>query len=163
MRALLAPGGSKYPAHGGYDCAGRIDQIVCVEDKDGLVAGLAYSNEYQTSPTGFCRGAQSPQPSDVVTTLTLAPTESIVSVTACRGTKYGYSSVFFALDSGRNMTCGHAAPDALPEGYSSSYARDYTAGKYLPGYKPRGGRGLLEEGATPDAKSYKKAGWGWSR
>lgn len=157
---LSPPPAATYPAQGGYDCPGRINKVSCFVDAHGVVTGLVYENDNDSRPTGFCSCT-----GQASSSLELDANENIVSVTACRGTKYGYSSVVFATDAGRELACGGSGPlDYAPDGYDS-YGRTYRNGDYVKGYRPHG-RGLMSaaDGAQEDHKSYKKsAGWGWSR
>lgn len=87
--------------------------------------------------------------------------------------RYGYTSVTFSTDLGRNLTCGSGEFTHTPDNYDS-YGKDYQSYKYSkePATGTKGkGRNLLEEvGAEIDAAAapagagldyYEKKGYGW--
>jgi hypothetical protein len=156
---VLVPAGD-YPVNGGYDCSGRINRIVCFVDEHGLVAGVVYENDQASRPIGFCRtGGVIPAGGS----LDLDPTEAIIAVTACRGGRYGYTSIFFETDAGRNLTCGFAKDDYTPADFDPSPSSVYNKGDYVQGYN--GPKMKAPKQQKPSAtKKAATHGWGgWSR
>eukprot|EP00775_Hariotina_reticulata_P012853 gene12853-12980_t len=120
-----------YPVNGGFECPGRINRIACFVDEHGLVVGIVYENDQASQPVGFCHtGGVIPAGGG----LDLDPTEAIISVTACRGGRYGYTSIFFETDAGRNLTCGFAKDDYTPADFDPSPTSVYSRGDYVQGY-----------------------------
>eukprot|EP00775_Hariotina_reticulata_P006342 gene6342-6576_t len=148
------------PRYGGYNCPGQITEIRCDEDQNGLLQSISFFNPALGGWT--CFGANCPNGTAGVviqqqdgppgTSFPIPPGSSIVSVTACRGKWYGYTSATFYLDDGTQFTCGRASGDYKPPGYDK-WGGDYRNYRYKTGYRGGKGRRLQNFGGKA---------WGWS-
>ncbi|KAF8065727.1 hypothetical protein HT031_002787 [Scenedesmus sp. PABB004] len=148
----------------GKEFPGRITHLYCYSDANGVVTGMAYKNEYTgyktfcSRPDGGYYSANCVAPG--CASFVLGALENIVKVEACRGGKYGYSSVTFWTDLNRNFTCGSASADYTPSDYTS-YGKDYQSYKWGKDKHDKYGRHLLEDAAGADLDYYSKKGYGW--
>eukprot|EP00775_Hariotina_reticulata_P002570 gene2570-2872_t len=172
--ALVGAAHATYWAgHGGFDCSGRITAIRCEEDPNGMLVGISYYNDEVGDFTSYCGSSHgygyTPAPPGSITTRDwdLEIGDAIVSVEACRGGKYGYTTVTFWTDGGDSFTCGSGSYDYAPQDYASygqqyqSYGYGADEGGY--GGKGKKGRALLDADAGADIDTYMKkgSGWGW--
>lgn len=156
----------KLPAFGGYDCAGRITKIWCREDEHGMLSDIAYYNDY----TGYHEGCNRAKDwgyydKGYSGKLFLSEHENIIKIEACRGGKYGYTSVAFFTDSNRKLICGRGAFDYVPDGYEK-FSQAYRSYAFTDAYgqspaatagdsKSSAGRALLQ--AQPQQASPQQA------
>jgi hypothetical protein len=144
------------PTYGGYNCPGKITEIRCDEDDNGVLQGIAFFNAALGGWTCFGAGCSNATATDPPGESFVIPDgRSIVKVTACRGRWYGYTSATFFLDDGTKFTCGRGKGDYKPSGYSS-WAGKYATYGYTTMAPP--GRKLQQD---VDTQFFWRFGWGW--